>query len=47
MNIKSIKVPTKTEKVVKDSHHASTFSLPCDKSSPRLGVFGGPQTKKI
>ncbi len=47
MKISSIKVPTNTKNVVRESHHADILSLPCERSSPRLGVVGGtPRPKK-
>ena len=47
MKISSSKVPTNTKKVVNESHHAEILSLPCERSSPKLGVVGGtPRPKK-
>ena len=47
IKINNIRVPTKTTNVVKESHQAEIFSLPCDKSSPKLGVVDGtPRPRK-
>jgi len=50
LKIKNLPPTVGTDKitnVVKESHHAEIFSLPCDKSSPKLGVVDGtPRPRK-
>ncbi len=47
MKISSSSVPTSTPKVGSEIHQASRLDLPCDSSSPRLGVDDGtPRPRK-